>query len=57
MKKMTSIPVNWILLFKHSWIKKIQPLTLEWLDQHFRDFLKATQIWVWWTSLKEQPKP
>jgi len=33
MKKLTFFPVNWILVFKHSWIKKhFQPLTLEWLE-------------------------
>jgi len=40
MKKITFFPVNWISLFKHSWILKIQPVTLEWLDQQFPDFFE-----------------
>jgi len=40
MKKITFFPVNWIFLFKHSWILKIQPVTLEWLDQQFPDFFE-----------------
>ena len=32
MKKMTFFLVNRILLLKHSWTKKIQPLALEWLE-------------------------
>jgi len=38
--------VNWILLFKHKWVfkKYFQPLTLEWLDQRFPNFLSAIRI-------------
>jgi len=57
-KKLNFLPVDAILLFKHSWIlKNLQPLTLEWLDQQFSNFLSTTQIWVWWKRVKQRPKP
>jgi len=47
MKKMTFFPVNWILAFKHSWIKKkLQPLTLEWLE--------STVSKLFWALLKPE---
>jgi len=37
--------------------KKLQPLTLKWLEQRFPNFFECSQTWVWWTRLKQQPNP
>jgi len=37
--------------------KKLQTLTLKWLEQRFPTFLSIPQTWVWWTRLKQRPNP